>query len=168
MEHFLYLSVKPQYKSTWEARGRGEESCVSVAASSGCDSKQTRLVVAHHPGGCPCTFPSPESSRGMWVHQELGEGLGYPRETWSWTVGSPRVRSRMKCQTLGDLMLGMWGIGGEVRRMLLVTYWEGNSLHLQLQAGNDEVMVIRVQLVGRTNMKQGEIRLLDSYLCHMK
>lgn len=79
MEHFLYLSVKPQYKSTWEARGRGEESCVSVAASSGCDSKQTRLVVAHHPGGCPCTFPSPESSRGMWVLQELGEGLGYPR-----------------------------------------------------------------------------------------
>lgn len=85
----------------------------------------------------------------MWVHEELGEGRRCPRKSWSWTVGSPRVRSRMKCQMLGDLILGMWGISGEVRRMLHVTYWEENSLHLQLQAGNDEMMMIRVQLVGR-------------------
>lgn len=43
----------------------------------------------------------------MWVHEELGKSLRCPRETWSCTLGSPRVRSRMKCRALGDLILGM-------------------------------------------------------------
>lgn len=71
---------KPQYKSTWEVRGRGEESCVSVAASSGRGSKQTRLVVAHHPRGCPCICPSPKSSQGLvstwraWGGSQVSQG----------------------------------------------------------------------------------------------
>lgn len=60
----------------------GEESRVSVAARAGCDSKQTRLVVAYHPRAFPCTCPSAKSSRG---HSEscgcmksLGRASGVP------------------------------------------------------------------------------------------
>lgn len=93
---------KYQYKSTWEARGRGEESRVSVAASSGFDIKQTRLVVAYHPRGCPCTCPSLVSS---WAHAEgcecmksLGRAQGVPGKPGAalWA----HIRSRMKCQAL--------------------------------------------------------------------
>lgn len=141
----------------------GKESLVSVAASAGCDSKKTRLVVAHHPRASPSTYPSPNS---IWGHAEAWRAWEGPQVS----QGNLELHSGLTSGGKHNEMLstGWPPSGNEMVKWEECCMWrtERKTLHLHLQAGNDEMMVIRVW--GGANTKQAEITLLVSYLCHMK